>query len=48
MTAEERLVIRAGALLINAMFCDGRMRWEVGRDKVVSGCGLSGMLLDDD
>ena len=24
------------------------MRWEVGRDKMVSGCGLSGMSLDDD
>ena len=43
-----RLVIRAGALLVNAMFCNGRMRWKVGRDKVVSGCRLSGMLLNDD
>ena len=45
---KKRLVIRVGALLINAMFHDGKMRWEVGRDKVVSRCGLSGMLLDDD
>ena len=48
ITREWRLVIQAGALLINAMFCDRKMRWEVGRDKVISGCGLSRMSLDDD
>ena len=30
------------------MFCNRRIRWEVGRDKLVNRCGLSGMLLDDD
>ena len=44
----KRLIIRAGAHLINAMFHNRRMRWEVSRDKVVSGCRLSGMSLDDD
>ena len=29
------------------MFHDRKIRWEVGRDKVVSGCGLSKMSLDD-
>ena len=43
-----RLVIQAGALLVNAIFCDRKMRWEVGRDKVVNRCRLSEMLLDDD
>ena len=43
-----RLVIRMGALLVNTIFCDEWIRWEVGTNKVISGCGLSGMLLDDD
>ena len=43
-----RLVIQAGALLINAVFCNRKIRWKVGRDKVVSGCGLSEMSLDND
>ena len=42
-----RLVIQAGVLLINAIFCDEKMRWEVGRDKVVNGCRLSGVSMDD-
>ena len=41
------LVIQAGVLFVNAMFRDGKMRWEVDRDKVVIGCGLIGMFLDD-
>ena len=42
----KRLIIRVGAFLIKAMFHKRRMRWEVVRGKVVSGCGLSGILLD--
>ena len=44
----KRLIIRAGAHLINAMFHDRRIGWEVSRDKMVSRCGPSGMSLDDD
>ena len=43
-----RLVVPADALFINAVFCDRKMRCEVGRDKVLSGCGLNKMSLDDD
>ena len=48
IAVRKQLVVQAGALLINAVFCNRRMRWEVGKDEVVSGCGLSGMLLDGD
>ena len=42
----KRLIIRAGALLINVMFYERKMRCKVDRGKVVSRCGLSGILLD--
>ena len=48
MRLQWRLVIWVDALFVNAMFRNGTMRCEVGTDKVVSGCKLSGMLLDDD
>ena len=42
-----RLVIWADVLFVNAMFCNGRMRWEVVKNQVVSRCRLSGMLMDN-
>ena len=42
------LIIQAGAFLINVMFCNGKMRWEVGRNKVISGYKVGGILLNND
>ena len=44
---QSQLVIRAGTLFVNAIFYNEKMKWEADRDKVVSKCGLNGMLLDD-
>ena len=44
---QQRLVIQASVLLVNTMFCNKKIRWKIGKDKVINGCRLGEISLDD-